>query len=81
MEFQTGNPEPSLYYISLISAEQRKLPLNNVELTKTIEHRRIRGPFKSEQEAKQEEKKLLAEDSKLATHVWQCQRRKSPAMV
>ena len=81
MEFQTGNLEPSLFYISLISEGQRKLPLNNVELRKTIEHRRIRGPFKSEQEAKQEEKKLLAEDSKLVTYVWQCQRSKTPAMA
>jgi hypothetical protein len=50
-------------------------------LAKTIEHRRIRGPFKSELEAKKEETKLLADDSKLGTYVWQCQRRKTPAMA
>ena len=81
MDFQTGNPEQGLFYISLVPEAQRKLPRNNVELTKTIQYRRIRGPFKTEPEAKQEEKKLLNENSKLETYVWQCQRRESPAMV
>ena len=81
MDFQTGNPEQGLFYISLVPEAQRKLPRNNVELTKTIQNRRIRGPFKTEPEAKQEEKKLLNENSKLETYVWQCQRRESPAMV
>jgi hypothetical protein len=81
MDFQTGNPEQGLFYISLVPEAQRKLPRNNVELTKAIQYRRIRGPFKTEQEAKQEEKKLLNENSKLETYVWQCQRRESPAMV
>ena len=81
MEFQTGKPEPGLFYISLVPEALRKLPPDNVELTKTLKHRRICGPFKSEQEAKQEEKKLLNENAKLETYVWQCQRRESPAMV
>ena len=81
MEFQTGNPEPGLFYISLVSEAQQKLPRNNVELTKTLQYRRIGGPFKSEQEAKQDEKKLRNENVKLETYVWQCQRRESPAMA
>jgi hypothetical protein len=81
MEFQTSNPEPGLFYISLVSGAQRNLPRNNVELNKTIQCRRIRGPFKSEQEAKQEEQKLRKENSKLETYIWQCQRRESPALV
>jgi len=81
MEFQTGNLEPGLFYISLVPEAQRKLPWNNIELNKTILCRRIRGPFKSEQEAKQEEQKLLNENSNLETCVWLCPRRASPAMV
>jgi len=81
MEFQTGKAEPGLFYISLVPEAQRKLPRDNVEFTKTIQYRRIRGPFKSEQEAKQEEQRLRNVDSKLETYVWQCPRRESPAMA
>jgi len=81
MEFQTGKLVPGLFYISLVPEAQQKLPRNNVELTKMIQYRRIRGPFKSEQEAKQEEQKLLTENSKLKTYVWLCPRRESPALV
>jgi hypothetical protein len=81
MEFQTGNLEPGLFYISQVPEAQRKLPWNNIELNKTILSRRIRGPFKSEQEAKQEEQKLLNENSNLETYVWLCPRRECSAMV
>ena len=39
MEFQTGKPEPGLFYISLVPEALRKLPPDNVELTKTLKHR------------------------------------------
>ena len=52
MEFQNGKPEPGLFYISLVPEALRKLPPDNVELTKTLKHRRICGPFKSEQRGK-----------------------------
>jgi hypothetical protein len=81
MDFQTGKLVPGLFYISLVPEAQQKLPRNNVELTKMIQYRRIRGPFATEQEAQQEEQKLLTENSKLETYVWQSQRQRSPAMV
>ena len=81
MEFQTGNPEPGLFYVSLVPEAMRKLPWNNIELNKTIQYQRIRGPFQSEQEAKQEEQNLLNEIPKLETYVWLCPRRESPSMV
>jgi hypothetical protein len=81
MEFQIGNPEPGLFYISLVTEAQKKLPRNNVELTKTLQYRRISGPFVSEQDAKQEELKLQRENSRLESYIWQCQRRESPAMA
>jgi hypothetical protein len=81
MEFQTGKSEPGSFYISLVPAAQKKLPRESVELTKTLQQKRIRGPFKSEHDAQQEEKKILAENSKLETYIWQCQRRAAPALA
>ena len=81
MEFQVGNPEPGLFYISQVTEAQKKLPRNNVELRKTLQYRRISGPFVSEPEAKQKELKLLRENFQLESYVWQCQRRESPAMA
>ena len=81
MEFQTDKAEPGLFYISLVPKAQRKLPSNNIELNKTLQCWRIRGPFKSEQEAKQEEQKLRNENSKLETYIWQSHRQESPALV